>query len=297
MPNAAIDRVMSALVKVGGAQYREDKARRADQAWNREVPASFAGAIRSRADDHQAGGRRDVGNCRKQHDRCGAETAGRLHDLRQPEADAVKRDHDKRYTVEIAQRRPLRAAAQNVRCAPAVCACSAAISFANHSRSAGSSQVASLGRSVSLSSTTGASRIAGKPSIRNSHCQPRSPTTPSSCSSALEIGAPMTPAMAVAVMNSADGCARARGREPVREVEDQAGKESGLRRTEQERAGVERERAVDEHHRRRHHAPREHDARNPDAGAEPDQHQIARALRAAYSSGKIGRTPIRRRRR
>jgi len=52
--------------------------------------------------------------------------------------------------------------------------------------------------------------MAGSPSTTNSHCQPRSPKAPSRVSNALEIGPPITPAMAVPVMKSATARARSR---------------------------------------------------------------------------------------
>ena len=64
-------------------------------------------------------------------------------------------------------------------------------------------------------------------------------------------------------------------REPLRQVEEKTGEESGLGRPEDEPQRVEAPRAADEHHRRRRDPPRDHDARDPEPDADAHQQQIA----------------------
>ena len=64
------------------------------------------------------------------------------------------------------------------------------------------------GLSASTQYTAVPSKIAGRPSMRNSHCHPDSPP-PRIPSNAPEIGLPITPAKGLAVMNQATARARA----------------------------------------------------------------------------------------
>src|SRR3569833_572172 len=65
---------------------------------------------------------------------------------------------------------------------------------------------------------------------------------------------------------------------PVGQIQDDAGKESGFGDAEQEAQDVEAPFAGDERHRARDDAPGHHDARDPAAGAEFLQRQVARHL-------------------
>ena len=65
-------------------------------------------------------------------------------------------------------------------------------------------------------------------------------------------------------------------RNPVREVEDHAGEEARLRDAEEEPHPVEGDGGPDEQHRARERPPRRHDARDPAAGSEALQDQVAR---------------------
>lgn len=57
------------------------------------------------------------------------------------------------------------------------------------------------GPSGSNASTAKPSTQAGRPSMMNSHCHPRSPRTPSDSRIRLEIGAPIALASGTAIMN------------------------------------------------------------------------------------------------
>ena len=73
----------------------------------------------------------------------------------------------------------------------------------------------------------------------------------------------------------ADGARPLTGREPVRQVQDHAGEEAGLRDAEQEADDVEAQRPLHEHRAGRDDPPRDHDARDPLARAEAVQREVA----------------------
>ncbi len=64
-------------------------------------------------------------------------------------------------------------------------------------------------------------------------------------------------------------------RKPVGQVEDHAGKESGLAHAEQKAQHVKRQRAAHKHHAHGDDAPADHDAGNPFARPDLYQHQVA----------------------
>jgi hypothetical protein len=78
-------------------------------------------------------------------------------------------------------------------------------------------------------------------------------------------------------------------REPMRDVQDDAGEETGFRRAQQESQDIKRRCAIDEDHRGGKHAPGEHDSRDPDARAKPRQHQVARHLEQRVAQEKDSR--------
>ena len=67
-------------------------------------------------------------------------------------------------------------------------------------------------------------------------------------------------------------------REPVGEVQDDAGEEPRFRDPQHHAQRVERPLAPHQRHRRRHQPPGDHDPRDPAPGAEPLQQQVARHL-------------------
>ena len=75
-----------------------------------------------------------------------------------------------------------------------------------------------------------------------------------------------------------DGTRALTRRKPLREVVDDAREESGLGGAQQKPQRVERRGVVHEGHGSRHQTPREHDPRDPHAGADARQHQVARHL-------------------
>ena len=87
----------------------------------------------------------------------------------------------------------------------------------SHCFSSAVSQDASSGLSFKRNKTENPARNVGTPSTKNSHCQPWRLLCPSSFSSALAMGAPMTPAIEVAVIKIATALARScEGNQKVR---------------------------------------------------------------------------------
>ncbi|CAB5629194.1 Uncharacterised protein [Pseudomonas aeruginosa] len=78
-------------------------------------------------------------------------------------------------------------------------------------------------------------------------------------------------------------------REPVGEVEDDAGEEARLGDAQQEAQDIESHGVVGEHHRRRDQAPGDHDPAQPDPGAEAVQHQVAGYLEAGIADEEDAR--------
>ena len=119
---------------------------------------------------------------------------------------------------------------------------------------------------------------AGRPSMRNSHCQPRSPSQPSSASSPAETGAPTIIAIGAAVMKSA--FARARSVAGIQYVRYSTtpGKKPASARPSSTARHVEARRIGDEHRPHRHETPHDHDSRDPAPGPDALEDQVARDL-------------------
>ncbi len=122
------------------------------------------------------------------------------------------------------------------------------------------------------------STMAGSPSITNSQCQPLSPPRPCSSSSAPEIGPSHQGGERDRRHEQRDDARPLARREPIGEIEDDAGEEAGFGDTEQEAHDVEARLPADQGHGGGDDPPAHHDARDPDARAESLQREIARHL-------------------
>ncbi len=87
------------------------------------------------------------------------------------------------------------------------------------------------------------------------------------------------------------------GRIPVGEIEDDAGKEPRFRHAEQETQHVETGGAADQRHQRRDDAPGNHDARDPAAGADLVQDDVAGHLEQEITNEEDARPPAEHQRR
>src|SRR5215472_13125783 len=115
---------------------------------------------------------------------------------------------------------------------------------------------------------------AGAASQRNSHLHPAMPSTPSSSSRAVEIGAPSPIDTGIAAMKPAV----MRGREPVCEIKDHAREEARFGKAEQKAQDEEAGRPVDECKGAGNQTPADHHAGDPSPRADPLEDQIARHL-------------------
>src|SRR5262245_32379324 len=115
---------------------------------------------------------------------------------------------------------------------------------------------------------------AGNASRMNNHCQPWRPPSPCISRSALDSGEPSTTEIGTAAMNSEVMVARRR--EPVAEIQDDAGKEARLRRAEQEAQRVEARGVPQEGHRRRDKTPGDHHPRDPQPRADLVEDDVRR---------------------
>ena len=80
---------------------------------------------------------------------------------------------------------------------------------------------------------------------------------------------------------------------PVGEIEQDAGREAGLGRAEQEAQQVETPLPLDAHHQRGDHAPGDHDARHPEPRPDAIEYQVARDLEDKVTDEKdAGAKPV-----
>ena len=119
-------------------------------------------------------------------------------------------------------------------------------------------------------------RIAGMASRMKSHCHPAMPWLPAKWRRMKpESGPPMMPETGIAGHQQGNHCGAAMEREPVGEVEDHAGEESGFGNAQQQACGVELHGCADQRGERGDDAPGDDDAADPDARADLVQHDVA----------------------
>src|SRR6185312_1333364 len=111
------------------------------------------------------------------------------------------------------------------------------------------------------------STIVGKPSAKYMICQPLRPNRPSRLINPVETGAPTATAIGRPTRKPDDARVVA-SREPVSEIEDEAGEESGFGHAEQEAHHAKAGRARDEGGSAGEDAPGDHDPRDPDPRAD-----------------------------
>ena len=218
----------------------ENQADRRGQRAERDVDFAFAGAIGVAADqDHadQRGGERDCGD-RAQLE--SVEPRRVAQDLRQPQEHAV--GHQRVQEIDHAEQ-------QHLRTQHAASGCMAALMLralgalarhrvarATRDRPPGAT-VACSGRSVRNHSAITPSTTAGRPSTRNSHCQPARPITPFKPEQRFgQRARRRSSRSARPIMNSAPARARSLDGNPVGEVQHHAREESGFGDAEQTRA-------------------------------------------------------------
>ena len=105
---------------------------------------------------------------------------------------------------------------------------------------------------------------AGRPSSRNSQRQPAMPRKPSICKISPETIEANAMVAGMPHNEERIGARPARAREPIGQVKEDAGKESGLRRTHQGPNAVEAPLAGDKHGRCGGKTPGDHNARDPE---------------------------------
>ena len=157
--------------------------------------------------------RRRMGARRSARSRVLLEPGEALHDLRQPERDAVEADDGREVQQAEPPHRPVRERLPqgetlrplHRRFAFRLERCLEPLLL----RGAEPAGLRARGRGGKQSVVT-PSTTAGSPSTRNNHCHPARPPIPPSVRSAAEMGPPITPASAVDVRNSANTRARSR---------------------------------------------------------------------------------------